>query len=82
MMAGASVAVVNMIVKMTMEHCLSPQLLRHITMYHDMSHIKIYLYMDSARGAKEKLRTPAQADPTRRAGRQARQALDFRRPLG
>src|ERR1700677_3874221 len=47
MVAGAAVAVVYIIVKMTMEHCVSPVVIKTC---HDMSQTKIYLKTWRARG--------------------------------
>jgi hypothetical protein len=52
--AGAAVAVVNIIVEMTMEHCVSPFVYKT---YHDVSRYvfkKIYLYLRCARGREKK----------------------------
>jgi hypothetical protein len=44
------VAVSNMIVKMTMEHCCTPFVPKT---YHDMSQTKLYLLMKRARGSAQ-----------------------------
>src|SRR4029077_5266329 len=50
MVARAAVAVVNIIVKMTMEHCKSPLLLRHIT----ICRTQRYILISDAQEVREK----------------------------